>query len=723
MSKKLFFKVLVIIGVILLSLYYALPLKKKINLGLDLQGGMHLVLQVDVSNLAPEAKKDARERALEKLRNRIDEFGVAEPLIQPQGEDQIVIQLPGMVDRQRALELVKRTGFLEFKLVDTDPVRLKDAISGNVPQNYELKYVDNNPILLEAKPVLTGEALSEAKVEFDQYGQPYVGIGFTPDGTKTFADITTQNVNRQLAIILDGKVHSAPRINEPIPSGRAQISGRFTNEDASDLAIVLRIGALPAPLEVLEERTVGPGLGKDSIKNGVTAALIGGILVVIFMAIYYLFAGFVANIALMLNILIILGGMGFFHATLTLPGIAGIILTLGMAVDANVLINERIREELKLGRPIRSALTAGYNKALSAIIDSNVTTLIAAFLLFQFGTGAIRGFAVTLTIGLIASIFTAVFVTRAIMEFLIDAKILKSLPMIQFFPKTNVDFVSKRKFFYALSAIIIILGLVSFMHRQKDIYGLDFSGGEIQEYVFDKEIPLDKIRSNLKSIGLSDASLQSVENNPKQIIIRTTTDTSEPIQAMFKKDFPDNSFQILRIEEVGPVVGKALQKKANLALIWALIGILAYVGFRFKHWDFGIAGVIALFHDVLITLGAVSLFGRQIDLLVVTAFLTIAGYSINDTIVIYDRIRELSRGSKLPLAQIINLALNQTLGRTILTSFTVIMVVLVLFFYGGSALNTFAFCLLVGFISGIYSTVYIASPLVLAWQKKAKSAK
>lgn len=720
MTKKLFPKIIIILAVVAASLYYCLPLNKKINLGLDLQGGMHLVLRVDVEKLAPEARKDARERALEKLRNRIDEFGVAEPLIQPQGEDQIVIQLPGMVDRQRALDLVKRTGFLEFKLVDVEPTRLKDALSGNVPQGYELKYVDNNPVLLEASSVLTGEALSEAKVEFDQYGQPYVGIGFTPAGTKAFADITTQNVNRQLAIILDGKVHSAPRINEPIPSGRASISGRFTNEDANDLAIVLRIGALPAPLEVLEERTVGPGLGKDSIKSGVTAALIGGALVVVFMLIYYLFAGIVANVALILNILIVLGGMGFFHATLTLPGIAGIILTLGMAVDANVLINERIREELKLGRPLRSALSAGYDKALSAIIDSNVTTLIAAFLLFQFGTGAIRGFAVTLSIGLAASVFTSVFVTRVIMEILIDNKILKSLPMLQFFPKTNIDFVSKRRFFYALSVIIIAIGLFSFSHRQKDIYGLDFAGGELQEYAFDKEIPLDKVRANLKEIGLADASLQGVENNPKQIIIRTTTDTSKQIQDMFKKNFPDNNFQILMIETVGPVVGKTLQKKANLALIWALVGILAYVAFRFKHWDFGIAGVIALFHDVLITVAAVSLFGRQIDLLVITAFLTIAGYSINDTIVIYDRIREISRGSKLPLKDIINLALNQTLSRTMLTSFTVIMVVIVLFLSGGAVLNTFAFCLLVGFISGIYSTVYIASPLVLAWQKKAK---
>lgn len=723
MSKKLFLKVLLILGIVALSLYYAFPLKKKINLGLDLQGGMHLVLRVDTSKLTPEARKDARERALEKLRNRIDEFGVAEPLIQPQGEDQIVIQLPGMVNRERALELVKRTGFLEFKLVDTDPIRLKDALSGNVPKGYELKYIDNNPVLLEANSLLSGDAISEAKVEFDQYGQPYVGIGFTAGGTNIFADITTQNVNRQLAIILDGKVHSAPRINEPIPSGRAQISGRFTNEEASDLAIVLRIGALPAPLEVLEERTVGPGLGKDSIKNGVNSALIGGILVFVFMLIYYLFAGFVANIALALNLLILLGGMGFFHATLTLPGIAGIILTLGMAVDANVLINERIREELKLGRPLRSALNAGYGKALSAIIDSNVTTLIAAFLLFQFGTGPIRGFAVTLIIGLVASVFTAVFVTRVIMEILIDNKILKSLPMLQFFPKTNIDFVSKRKLFYALSAIVIILGLISFVHRQKDIYGLDFSGGEIQEYVFDKEIPLDKLRSNLKNAGLGDASLQSVENNLKQIIIRTATDTSKPIQDMLKKDFPDNNFQVLRIETVGPIVGKALQKKANLALIWSLIGILVYVAFRFKHWDFGIAGIIALFHDVLVTLGFISLMGRQVDLLVVTAFLTIVGFSINDTIVIYDRIRELSRGSRLSLAETINLALNQTLSRTIITSFTTIIVVVILFLYGGSVLNTFAFCLMVGFVSGIYSTVYIASPLVLAWQKKNKTKK
>lgn len=409
-------------------------------------------------------------------------------------------------------------------------------------------------------------------------------------------------------------------------------------------------------------------------------------------------------------------------ATLTLPGIAGMVLSLGMAVDANVLINERIREELASGKALRSSIANGYQKAFSAIFDSNITTLIAAFLLFQFGTGPIRGFAVTLTIGLLASMFTAIVVTRVIFELLLGLGLLKSLPMLRLIGLTKIDFIAKRRLFYILSLLVIITGLVFCFKKGPEAYGIDFAGGQLQEYSFKNAPQLDKVREVLKEINLASASIQQFKDNPKAILIRSKEDKSEVLSAKLKEKFPQEDIQMLRIERVGPVAGSHLKTKALYALVWSLVGILAYVAFRFKHFNFALAGVIALFHDVLVALGFLAVSGRPIDLLSVTAFLTIAGYSINDTIVIYDRVRENARlNRKLSLYELINLSVNQTLSRTILTSGVTLLVVIALLFYGGEVLHNFAFCLLVGFISGVYSTVYIASPLVLALSRKKPS--
>jgi len=732
MIKNLKFRILFIVAIVIFFSYFAFPLNKRINLGLDLKGGMHLVLRVDTSKLSAEAKKDAVERALEVVRNRIDEFGVGEPSITRQGTEEIVIQLPGVTDRNRALELIGRTAHLEFRIVSSDPEKLRAALSGQVPDGFELKTIEKNEdrqqVLLEQNAVLTGEYIVDAQVKFDNtaFGEPYVSLKFNSEGAKKFAQITQDNVGKQLAIVLDNKVHSAPVIREPIPSGEAQITGRFNFQEASDLAIVLRVGALPAPIYIEEERTIGPLLGQDSIRSGIKASIIGCSLVFIFMAMHYLLAGCIADFALMLNLLIILGSLGFLKAmmpeqqvTLTLPGIAGIVLTLGMAVDANVLINERIREELASGRPLLTGITNGYHKAFSAIFDSNITTLIAAFLLFQFGTGPIRGFAVTLTIGLLASLFTAIFVTRAILEFFVSSKMIKRLPMLRLIRETKIDFIGKRKIWYAVSTIIIVIGLFAFFTKGKQAYGLDFAGGQLQEYSFSQPIVVESLRGSLKEAGLSDVSIQQFKENPKVVIIRSTEDTSQTVEKVLRDKFSDNKFDILRIEKVGPAVGKELRSKAIKAIIFSLLGILVYVAFRFKHFNFAIAGVIALFHDILVAIGFLALTGRQMDLLIVTALLTIAGYSINDTIVIYDRVRENLRLSrKASLAEIINLSVNQTFSRTILTSAVTLMVVVSLLFFGGEVLNGLAFCLFVGFISGVYSTVYIASPLVLAWQKK-----
>ncbi len=732
MERRTIYKIILTLAMVALAAYFAFPLNKRINLGLDLKGGMHLVLRVDTSSLAMQAREGAVDRALEVIRNRIDEFGVREPSIQKQGEGAIVVQLPGVTDRQRAIDLIGKTALLEFKLVSTDTDKLKQAMEGSPPEGFELKRAqdDDEPLLIEKQAVLTGDTLTQASVRFDQsqFNEPIVALQFNSDGAKKFAEITADNIGKRLAIVLDGKVQTAPRIKEAIPNGEAVITGRFSIEQAQDLALVLRVGALPAPMYIEEERTIGPLLGEDSINSGIKATIIGSALVFIFMAAYYLLAGIISNIALLLNLLIILGGLGILpvlfpgvSATLTLPGIAGIVLSLGMAVDSNVLINERIREELAVGRPLRTAIANGYNKAFSAIFDSNLTTLIAAFLLFQFGTGPIRGFAVTLTIGLLASMFTAVVVTRTIFEVLLDTGILKNaLPMLRLFKETKLDFIGKRKIFYALSLVVIITGLLFFFKKGTSAYGIDFAGGQLQEYSFKNPVPIDTLRQTLKDLGLADASIQQFKENPRLALIKTAGDkASDIITDKLKEKFPGEDIQVLRIEKVGPIAGKHLKTKAIYALIWSLVGILIYVAFRFKHFNFAAAGVIALLHDVLVALGFLAITGRQVDLLSITAFLTIAGYSINDTIVIYDRVRENSRiYKKLSLYELINLSVNQTLGRTILTSGVTLLVVFAIFFYGGEVLSNFAFTLLVGFISGVYSTVYIASPLVLAWQGK-----
>ncbi|MFH0731830.1 MAG: protein translocase subunit SecD [Candidatus Omnitrophota bacterium] len=735
MRKDVKWKILLIVVIVLLSvwsLYPPLTIKDKdgnvikegkINLGLDLQGGMRLVLKVDTSKLPKEEVKNAPDVALEIIRNRIDQFGIKEVVIQRQGIDEIVVQLPGITDRKRALELIGETALLEFRLVSSDPEKLKSALGGNVPEGYELKVGERDEqLLLETKADVTGADLKDASVKFQQtqFNQPVVGITFNKDGSRKFAALTRENVGQRLAIVLDGNVKSAPNIKEEIPSGEAIIEGRFNTEEANDLAIVLRAGSLPAPVIIEEERTVGPLLGRDSIKAGLQAVALGFILVIVFMLIYYMVAGLIADIALLLNLVIMSGIMGFFGFTLTLPGIAGLILTIGMAVDANVLIFERMREEFATGKTLRSVISIGYSKAFSAILDSNLTTVIAGVMLFQFGTGPVRGFAVTLIIGIITSMFTALVVTRVIFDLLSLSPKFTKLRMLQLLPNTNIDFVGMRRICYVLSGLIIIGGAAIFMMRGDKNFGVDFTGGTLQEFKFQNPVDILTVRKALGKIGLSGASIQQFSGN-RDVLIRTYSDTYDKINDTLNNEFPDDKPQTLRIDKVGPSVGKLLRKNASTALLLGLAGILIYIAIRFKRWEYGLAGIIALFHDILASIGAMALTNKEIDLTIVAALLTIAGYSINDTVVIYDRIRENMRLlRKTDFAGLINASVNQTLSRTILTTFTTLLTVISIYFIGGEVLHNFAFCLLIGFISGVYSTVFIASPLLIAWHRRKK---
>ncbi len=734
MTNNLKWKIGLVLVIVALACIFAYPpfdildkngnvwMPGRLKLGLDLKGGMHLVLRVDTSKLDEESRKDAAERALEVVRNRIDEFGVSEPSIQLQGRDKILIQLPGITDPERAKEIIGRTALLEFKLVETDPEKRKEN-----PEAYEEKTHEDETLWLEKSTPLTGAEIKTAYMGMDNIGSPDVRLEFKSKGAKIFSKITGDNIGRRLAIVLDGKVHSAPVIKTKIPDGNAQITGQFTAEEATDLAIVLKAGALPAPLVIEEDRTVSPSLGKDSIENGIKAAIGGSILVVAFMAIYYMFAGIVANLALCLNLIILLAALSLFHAALTLPGIAGIALTMGMAVDANVLIFERIREELNIGKTLGAGIIAGYKKAFLTIFDSNLTTLITGVILFYVGTGPVRGFAVTLSIGIIISMFTAIVVTRVVFDLMTLRQKITRLRMLQFIKETHIGFIGKRKIAYALSIIFILLGIGSFFMKGEDgrlgikkNFGIDFTGGTLQHFRFNDPVEINNIRASLKAIGLGSAVIQQDKNEPRDVIIRSYSEKFEDISRKLKEDFKGNSFEIVSTDIVGPAVGKELRLRAIIAVLLSLVGIGIYVSYRFEP-KFAVGGIVALLHDALVSVGALALTGREISLPVLAALLTVIGYSINDTIVIFDRIREnMKLKAKQDFASLIDYSINQTLSRTFLTSFTVFMVLLALYFLGGEVINDFTFVMLVGVITGTYSTIFIAAPIVVDWPGKKK---
>lgn len=704
---------LIIFALVAFSVFYLYPVGKTVNLGLDLKGGAYILLRADTSGVPKDKIGPAIEGAIEKIRRRVDDFGVKEAPVTPVGKDSILVQIPGRVDRETIARL-REVGKLEFKLVDDSTERIAAALKGEVPQDYELKRYKELPLLLEKEPAITGADLEESFAIYQDY-MPVVTLQFNSEGGKKFATITEENVGRQLAIVLDEKVISAPQIRTPILNGKGQIEGDFSFEEARILSFILNSGALPVPLVIEEERTVGPLLGSDSIQRGINSIILGAALVVIFMLVYYYLGGIIAVICLVLDLLFVLAGLRLFKGTLTLPGIAGMILTLGMAVDANVLIFERIREELNLKKPLSVAVKNGFDRAKRAIFDANITTLIAAVFLYIFGTGPIRGFATTLSLGIIASIFTAVFVGRTIFSFLLS-KNLKKFPMLKMFPSSSINFVKMRGFCLLVSFILIAVGMLSFYNRRADIYGIDFKGGQVLEYKLTPTPQIEDVRKRLDEGGLEGVVIQEFSDIEGGVMIKSKDDISDKVTNILGKSF--EKLEELRVTTVGPAVGAILKRKAVMAILLSLLGILVYVGVRFKHFDFALAAVIALFHDVIISLGFLSLFGFEINLLTITALLTIAGYSINDTIVIYDRIREITpRMPKLSLAERINYAINNNLSRTIITSLTTIMVVVSIYLLGGEALRGFSFALLVGFVTGTYSSIYIASPLVLLFEK------
>jgi SecD/SecF fusion protein len=719
----------------------------KIKLGLDLQGGTSFLVGLDTSKLSTNAEKSVvLANAVEVLRKRVDKLGVAEPLLQPSGEDRILIQLPGLsqFEMESAKTLIEKAAFLEFRMVHPESDQL--IAQGIVEPGYEVlreeikapdgsKQVAAYLVKRGAERGLTGKNLKRAYVTRDQLtNKPEIGFELDSEGAKLFEQITTEwqpkgNKLYHLAIVLDGELASAPVIKGVIPGGQGRISGSFELREAFDLQYVLE-NPLEAPVRIIEERTVEPSLGRDTIQSGVKSAIIGTIAVAAFMLVYYLFAGVVANVALMFNIVILLGVLCSVGTTLTMPGIAGIVLTIGMAVDANVLIFERIREELAAGKSMRGALNAGYEKAFGTIFDSNLTTLIASVILIYMGTGPVKGFGVTLTIGVSVSMFTALILTRLIFDFLLAKNMLVSLKMLQLVKGANFDFLRWAKPAFAASWLLIFIGIGYGIHRGKDVLGVEFAGGDNMLFAFTQKVEVDKIRAAIGKLGVGDSMIQyqkdlSTGKENLRVTVRTVdekSDASEKVKQAFASEFKEAGFKLLGVDRVGPTVGKEIQQTAIIASLLAMFGILVYVAFRYE-FSFAVAAVVAICHDLLMTMGWFFLTGREMSAPMVAAMLTIIGFSINDTIVIFDRIREdLKLGVRGTFRELINHALNRTLSRTIITSGTVFMATLSLYLFGGGVINDFAFTFLVGILTGTYSSIYIASTLVLWWHKGQRPA-
>ena len=718
-----------------------------LKLGLDLRGGVSLVFQVqehEAADLDSASREEQMAKAVQIIRSRADGFGVADPVIRIVGDNRIEVQLPGLSLRENPdiVEEFRKPALLEFRLVHRT-MRPGTTPPGEDPPGYVrmvMEDVDREGNFFEreyfvtVRPELTGRYITRATARQSHTGVGYeVHMEFDSDGARLFEEVTERiaRENRgdnigQLAIVLDNELYSAPTVQQRIGGGRAQITGRFTLREARELANVLN-NPLELPLELMESSEVGPTLAADSITQSRNAMLYGAIAVIIFMLIYYLISGFLACITLGLNVVIILGVLSSLGATLTLPGIAGIVLTLGMAVDANILVFERIREEIRAGKKIALAIPTGFNKALSTILDANITTLLTAAVLIYFGSGPVKGFGVTLAIGIFTSIFGALVITRLFMDLLLKFNLLEKLKMLSFFSETSIDFLKYRKPMAILSLTVLVIGMVAVGMQRENVLGIDFLGGSEIVLEFD---PNHRLTTTEIQDGLSElAAVTPVYQQPfaterESLRIQTLlTDEAEinALVALLVETFPETFPKGLAAEEgrttIGATIGSEILRDAVIAIIISLIGILFYVAFRFEM-GYGVGAVAAIVHDLLIVIGLFVLSGRQFSAPMVAGILMVVGYSLNDTIVVFDRIREeLTLDPNSKLRKIINTSINRVLARTVVTSITTMLAAGSLFLFGGGVINDFSFTFLCGIIVGTFSSIFIASPVFYWWHK------
>ncbi|MGB0430036.1 MAG: protein translocase subunit SecD, partial [Bacteroidia bacterium] len=579
---------------------------------------------------------------------------------------------------------------------------------------------------------LEGSVITDAVQSYDQFsGEPNVNMKMNPTGANKWKAITEANIDNFVAISLDKRIYSAPQVNQVIPNGSSVISGSFTIEEAKDLSSVLKAGKLPVTVDIAEQETVGPTLGAENVSDGLNSLIAGFLLVLVFMAFYYRKGGWVANIALLANLFFIVGILASLKASLTLPGMAGIVLTIGMSVDANVLIFERIREELKNNKSLKQAISDGYQNAYSSIIDANVTTFLTGVILLLFGKGPISGFAVILVIGILTSLFSAIFLTRLILTWMLDKEqsiSFGSKGTLNAFSKLNLDFIGKRKVAYIVSSIIIVAGLTSLFTNKLNL-SVDFEGGRTYVVQFEESLSVDELRSPLTDAFGSSPEVKTFGSDSKFKITtkyrisdkadKVDEEVAELLSSTLTQSFGD-SFKVEKSQKVGPTFARDIQDSAIWSILIGLVGIFLYIIARFRKWQFGLGALLALIHDVLFVLGLFSLlwkfvpFNLEVDQAFIAAILTVVGYSINDTVVVFDRIREsLNLHTKSPIKETINDALNKTVSRTLITSITTLLVILILFIFGGETIRGFSFALLIGVMVGTYSSLFIATPVVV----------
>jgi len=813
-----------------------------IKYGLDLQGGMHLGLELDQSKQVSSDPKRDIDLALTVLRKRIDEFGVTEPLIQKVGDDRIVVELAGIRDPGRAKAIVQRSAFLEFRITDktqaldralpamdrqlramgitsagaapskqasaveqllggdsakkvgdtttaaaaagTDSARAAadtTPVTGGVlaslvkpgglpgeyyvpenafprvdslinlpeikrllPRGVDLRWSASKESLggeflralyaVDDQPIVTGANLIDARAELDPLTNgPQVSFELDRAGGRKFGEGTGRHVGDFMPILLDGRVQGRP----PVIQSRIDRTGRITLggktlQEAQDLALTLKAGALPIPLKIVEQGEVGASLGSDSIRSGILAGLIGTALVVLIMLGYYAMSGVFAVAALGFYLLFTLGALASFDATLTLPGLAGLVLSIGIAVDANVLIFERIREELRHGKSVRLAIDEGFRHALPAITDSSLATVITALLLFQFGTGPVKGFAVTLIVGILASLFTAIFVTRTFYMLWLkrnpSAETL-SIGKATLFADAKYDFIGMRKWAYGVTAAVLIPGLI-LMAVVGYNYSIEFTGGTLVKVTTTAPADVAKIRAGLDANGVRGAEIQQFGND-RTVTIRArvqegageaaadnTELTTSAVRTALDASLGAGQYKVESTAAVGPKVGGELRTQALMAILASFVAVLVYLAFRFE-WRFGLAAVIATAHDILATLAFIVAIRLEVSLVVVAGILTMVGYSLNDTIIIFDRVREnLKKHQKMSFADILNLSINETLPRSVLTHATTLATLAALAIFGGEVIRPFALVMFFGVFTGTFSSIFIAAPVLMWIEKK-----
>lgn len=716
------------IGVTALCLWFYSSLG--IEQGIELQGGVSMEIRIKPAE-GRTVTSESQQQVIDVLSKRLNALGTGEVILAPTGEDGVFLQMPGVgQDRlEEIIETLEQVAKLEFSILHPQSSFLAAQVAdgGKVVPGYEaLPYKpefndegEEMPTrygLVKIKKDMSGKYVSNARYFYGDSGHS-ISVEFTGDGAKIMGPLTRENINQPLAIIMDDVILSSPVIRDQFANG-CSITGDFSQEEAQTLSSALE-NPLENPIEIEYSNFITPTMGKATIKQGIMAGVGGLALTLLFILIYYRFAGILALIGLCLSIVIIFGCMALFQFTLTLPGIAGIILTIGVAIDANVLIYERLREEMAAGKSLKSAINTAYEKAFSAIIDANITTLITAIILYAVAAGTVKGFAITLIIGIFATLFSALLVTRVCFNWATETSILKKLSFMNMVPDKTIDFLGRRKVCLIGSMVILVASLI--IVPTMDPRGVELKGGDSLTIQTELDLSKAQIDESLADLDLGGTPIVQVQKpvgaEGEFFLVRAPDNTADQIQAELEKDLKMD-LSDTTVSSVGSAVGQSMLISSGVALLIGIGAILIYVTLRFE-FAFALGAIAALFHDLIVVAGITTILGQEVSLITVGAFLTIAGYSINDTIVVFDRVREDLASKRGDVRDIMNYALNKTLARTLLTSMTTLITVLVLFLFGGPGLRNFALTLIIGVMVGTYSSIFIASPIVLWWARRS----